>query len=246
MRMSPLLSGLLLILTSYSASAQEASLARVAEPVDGHINEHFDSSGSVDVGGGLIVGALLGQATEAFNPDQIWIATPPEKIVLCLQALSRDGRYNTRTRYSLIGDADGFEGTRLNPFTRLSKKLMQYADDDMAVIATAADDQNRCRSGEMRLFPRVQPDLTVGEADLLLQVNIAGRSAAWIVTEDGNRTDCMRVTADHPIGFEMTCRLEARIGHAPSQLRLALWVDDGLRAEPTSHVMIIPGYGAPT
>ncbi|TJZ88744.1 hypothetical protein FA743_19860 [Paracoccus gahaiensis] len=243
--MSPLLPGLLLILASYSASAQKASLARVAEPVDGHINEHFDSSGSADVGGGLIIGALLGQVAEAFPPDQIWIATPSERIVLCLQAVSRDGRYSTRTRYSLTSDADGMEGARLSPFTHLSEKLKQYADDDVAVIATAADDRNQCRSGEMRLFPRVQPDLTVGEADLLLQVNIAGRSAAWIVTEDGSRTDCMRVTADQAIGFEMTCRVKARIGTTPSTLHLALWVDDGLQAEPTSHLMVIPGYGSP-
>lgn len=244
MRLSAFLPALLLlVLASQAPLAQEAPLTRVAEPVDGRIGEHFDRSGSADVSGGMIVGAMLGEIAKAFPPDQIWIATPSEKITLCLQALSRDGLYSARSRYHLTGVTDGMEGTRLMPFTHLAGSLRGYADDEVAIIATAGDDQGQCRSGDARLFPRVQPGLTAGEADLLLQLNAAGRSAAWIVTEDGRRNDCTRVTDHLVIGFDMTCFLRVPVGTAAATLGLALWVDDGLQPEPTDYLLAIPGYG---
>ena len=75
MRLSSLLPGLLLILAAQASLAQEAAPTRVAEPVDGRIGESFDRSGSADVSGGMIVGALLGGIATAFPPDQVWIAT---------------------------------------------------------------------------------------------------------------------------------------------------------------------------
>lgn len=246
MRLSALLSGLLLLAPAPQAPlAQEAAPTRIAEPVDGRIGEHFDRSGSADVSGGMIVGALLGEITAAFPPEQIWIATPSERVTLCLQALSRDGLYSARSRYSLTGVTDGMEGTRLMPFTHLADSLRGYADDEVAIIATAGDDQGRCRSGDARLFPRVQPGLTAGEADLLLQLNAAGRSAAWIVTEDGRRKDCMPVTDRLVIGFDMTCSLRVPVGTAAATLGLALWIDDGLQPESTDYLLTIPGYGGP-
>lgn len=247
MRPSALLHCLpLLFMTSLAPSAQEMLPSRHAEPVDGRIGEHFDSSGRVNVSGGMIVGALLGRWSEgAFPPDEIWIATPSERIMLCLQALSRDGFYSARTRYQLTGLIDGKAGTRLMPFTRLSDSLREYGNDEVAIIATAADDQGQCRSGEARLFPRVLPNLAPGETDLLLQLNAAGRSAAWIETEDGRREDCVPVTDNLAIGFDMTCFLQVPVENAGSDLGFTLWVDDGLQAEPTHYLLKVPGYGEP-
>ncbi len=168
MRLSVPLTGLLILLAPQTSLAQQTPPARLAEPVDGRIGEYFDRSGSADVSGGMIVGALLGGMASTFPPDHIWIATPSERVTLCLQALSRDGFYSARTRYQLTGVTDGMAGTRLMPFTRLSDSLRGYDDDEVAIIATAADDQGQCRSGDARLFPRVQPDLGPGEAEMLL------------------------------------------------------------------------------
>lgn len=243
MRLSSLLPGLLLILAAQASLAQEAAPTRVAEPVDGRIGESFDRSGSADVSGGMIVGALLGGIATAFPPDQVWIATPARQVTLCLQALSRDGLYSARSRYRLRGAADGMGGTRLMPFTRLSDSLQRYADDEVAIVATAADDKGQCRSDDAQLLPRVQPDLTPGEADLLLQLNAAGRSAAWIVTQDGRRSDCVPVANNLTVGFDMTCPLRVPVGSAASMLGLTLWVDDGLQPEQTNYTLTIPGYG---
>lgn len=242
MRLSVPLTGLLILLAPQTSLAQQTPPARLAEPVDGRIGEYFDRSGSADVSGGMIVGALLGGMASTFPPDHIWIATPSERVTLCLQALSRDGFYSARTRYQLTGVTDGMAGTRLMPFTRLSDSLRGYDDDEVAIIATAADDQGQCRSGDARLFPRVQPDLGPGEAEMLLQLNAAGRSAAWIVTQDGERTDCQPVNDNLAIGFDMTCSLRVPVETAASTLDLVLWVDDGLQPEPTSYRLEIPGY----
>lgn len=246
MRMIAPLAALLLALTSPMAAAQDAAAPRQAEPIDGRIDEHFDRTGSANVSGGLVVGALLGgSAAGLFPPDQVWIATPSEPVVLCLQVLTRDGFYSARTRYRPTGATDGMEGTLLMPFTHVADDLRRYRDDAVAIIATAADDQGRCRSGEARLFPRVPPDLMPGETTLLLQVNAAGRSAAWVETEDGRREDCPMVEADLAIGFDRICQLQVPVGPVATRLGFTLWVDDGLRPEPALYLLAIPGHEGP-
>ena len=245
MRLSSLLIGLLLLLAAQASLAQQLPPARLAEPVDGRIGEYYDRSGSANVSGGMIVGALLGATAGAFPPDSIWIGTPRDPVTLCLQALSRDGFYSARSRYRLTGLVDGVQGTQLMPFTLLSDNLRGYDNDAIAIIATAADDQGQCWSGGARLFPRVQPDLTAGEAEMLLQLNAAGRSAAWIISEDGGRTDCQPVNDNLAIGFDMTCLLRVPVEPAATTLGLVLWVDDGLEARPTDYQLEVPGYGEP-
>lgn len=243
MRVSAFLSGLLLALAGQAAPAQD--IIRQAEPANDRIDEHFDRSGAgANVSGGVIVGAMLGAVSGGgFPADRILIATPPERVLLCLRALSRDGLFSARNPYRLTGLADGMEGTTLMPFTDgYADDLRRYADDEVAVIAMPADDQGRCRSGEPRLFPRVPPELALGETDLTLQVNTAGRGMAWVETGDGTRADCRPVEGGPAIGFDMTCRLRVPIGPGPAELGFVLWVDDGLQPQPSTHVLAIPGH----
>lgn len=232
-----------LFLLTHPAPAQELAAIRLAEPVD-HIDEHFDRSGpGANVSGGVIVGALLGgMVADGFPADEIRIATPEERVLLCMRALSRDGRYSARTRYRLTGLVDGRDGTLLRPFTAEAEGLRQYDDDEVAVIAMPADGEDQCRSGEPRLFPRVIAGLPLGETGLLLQVNTAGRGVAWIEPRDGTRADCRPVEGDLAIGFDMICELRVSVGLELAWLDFDLSIDDGLQVQQDRYTLAIPAH----
>lgn len=224
------------------SQAQEPALQREAVPVGGALEEYFDRSRGANVGGGIIVGAVLGGlAAGPFLADHVLIATPVGGQSLCLRAISRDGFYSARNRYELLSPADGKGGTLLNPFSNMAEDLRDYQAGDIALVGTLAQNDG-CLTGAKQLIPRL--GTIEGErAELLLQLNAGGRGAAWIEQAGQADIECQPVAADLLVGFDMTCRLGVTLGESHRIGAFDLVVDDGLQQSRTAYEVVLPGRG---
>ncbi|KGJ03621.1 hypothetical protein SAMN04487972_11933 [Paracoccus halophilus] len=222
------------------AAAQDAPVLREAVPANDPIEEYFDPSRAANVGGGVIVGAVLGGlAAGPFLADSVRIATPADGRPLCLRAISRDGFYSARNVYILRSPADGEGGTLLKPFSNLTEELRGYDAEDIALVAMPAQEQG-CLAGETSLIPRLG-QIEGDRAELLVQLNAGGRGAAWIEIAGQAEVACQPVAADLRVGFDMTCRLPVTLDDAHQTSAFELVVDDGLVENRTRYEIFLPG-----
>src|SRR5262249_112960 len=136
--------------------AQQVVEARPDPKAD--FNESFDPTAAVS--GGVIVGTRLGEPTGKLAVGNIQLEATGET-VLCVPALTRDGRFSSSNNYVFAGNpGQPASRLRLSPVTRqFGPKLSQYEAGDFAVAAFVAKDSECMSKGALHLPQLAVPGL---------------------------------------------------------------------------------------
>jgi len=187
---------ILALLFATTAGAEEPA---TAELVSDPFLESYQPE--VSVSGNVIVGVMTSAASAAIAADRIAVAAAGEAGgTVCLRAASRDGIYTSRNVYALPATAAG--DVRLPYRSRLADVVGGYADDEIALAATAGD----CDSGSADYYLLSSTD-DDAPSDVVIYLNSFGATDVFFAIGDGDVEPCDYISEGRRTTFDFICRL---------------------------------------
>ncbi|ADW16211.1 hypothetical protein Despr_0017 [Desulfobulbus propionicus DSM 2032] len=137
-----------------------------------------------------------------------------EDAMLCVNMVSRDGRYTASWQYALGKQPPG--PIAVNMPSKYQEQLAAYTPDALAVLAGIA--RKDCLSPEMRYVPASWGADTAD--DYVLYVNSSNTDTEIGIPGAKERIPCTRIAADNAIAYDTQCVLKRELLLEPKSIYL--------------------------
>jgi hypothetical protein len=170
----------------------------------------------VTVSGGIRAGFMQHSNLEHIDLNQLYIHLQrdigEQDAMLCVNMVSRDGRYTASWQYALGEQRAG--SIAVNMPSKYQAQVSSYAPD--ALVVLAAITKKDCISGEMQYVPA---GWGAGAAsDYVLYVNSGNTDTEIGIPGSPERIHCAKIEADSTIAYDAQCKLKKDIFTEPRSI----------------------------
>lgn len=170
----------------------------------------------VTVSGGIRAGFMRQSALEHIDLNELYIQLQhdvnEQDAMLCVNMVSRDGRYAASWQYPLGVQPAGSMLVDLP--SKYRAQISGYAPDALAVLAGVA--HKDCLAGEMRYVPA---SWGVGSAsEYVLYVNSGNTETEIGVPGAAGRIPCAKIAADSAIAYDTQCLVPKNLIAEPKSI----------------------------
>jgi hypothetical protein len=183
---------------------------------DGQFKESFLEK--VTVSGGIRAGFMHPSSLERVDLHQLYIhvqrPVEEEAAMLCVNMVSRDGRYTASWQYSLGPQQPG--AIQVEIPSKYQEQVSAYTPDALVVLAgiTAKD----CLSAEMRYIPASWGMANTSTS--VLYVNSGNTDTEIGIPGLTERIACTKISADSTIAYDTQCEVRNDLLKEPKSLYL--------------------------
>ena len=134
--------------------------------------------------------------------------------MLCVNMVSRDGRYSASWEYALGKQTAG--SIAVNLPSKYQAQVSSYSTDALVVLAAIA--KKDCASGEMKYVPTSWGEVT--KSDYILYVNSGNTDTIIGIPGESERIQCSKINADSTIAYDTRCIIAKGILDEPKSIFL--------------------------
>jgi hypothetical protein len=251
------LAGFLLFVSSGAAPAQELTLADPKDFYEAFVDSAAPSALQGDIRGGAarvvgatIVGLRFGGPAGSFDPKNIHVQIGSDAgvagKVLCMRALSRDGRYFARAQYQI--PSAGVAAPLLDFRTNFLSRLQAYGAGDLAILVSGRQSCNDAK--ELQNFA-IAHGVPPGATQLIVQIR-AGDSRVRAQLGQNNAAItpaiiCEKLQNGPTVAYTSECALPlpASVKSGTYQLSIGETGANGELSVKTSTLVLSPPGDAP-
>ena len=173
---------------------------------------------TVSVSGGIRAGFMYQSPLEHVDINELYVNLQhdieDQDAVLCVNMVSRDGRYSASWDYALGKQAAGSIAVTLP--SKYQTQVSSYSPDALVVLAAIA--KKECGSGEMKYVPTSWGAAT--KSDYILYVNSGNTDTIIGIPGQTERIQCAKITADSTIAYDTRCIIAKDILDEPKSIFL--------------------------
>jgi hypothetical protein len=205
-----LLSTVAMICLSSFAGAQEQRKIVLSEK---QFRESFLQK--VTVSGGIRAGFMFKSTLNKVDVHDFFIYLPydinEQEAMLCVNMVSRDGRYTASWEYALGRQPSG--AIAVNLPSKYQEQISGYSTDDLVVLAAITNKD--CLSGEMHYVPSSWGE--TDKSEYILYVNSGSEDTVVGIPGRTERVQCEKIKSDSTVAFDTKCTIgKDLIGEAKS------------------------------
>lgn len=170
----------------------------------------------VTVSGGIRAGFMHQSALEHIDLNALYIYLQhdvrEQDAMLCVNMVSRDGRYAASWQYALGEQPAG--SILVNMPSKYQTQIAGYAPDALVVLAAVT--QKDCLSSEIKYVPSSWGANAAN--DYVLYVNSGNTDTEIGVPGATGRIPCSKITADSTIAYDTQCLLKKDVVNEPKSV----------------------------
>ena len=205
-----LFSAAILLASIVSATAQEQRRIVLR---DSQFKESFLQK--VTVSGGIRAGFMFQSSMDHVDIHELYIHLPQDieeqDAMLCVNMVSRDGRYTASWEYALGQQSHG--SIAVNLPSKYQEQISGYSTD--ALVVLAAITKKDCASGERQYVPASWGEKH--ELDYILYVNSGNAETAIGIPGKKEKIQCSKIDSGSTVAYDTKCIMEKdMIGDAKS------------------------------
>lgn len=157
----------------------------------------------VTVSGGIRAGLMFPSAVERVDMNQLFIhlqqAVAEKEAMLCVNMVSRDGRYTASWEYALGPQSSG--ALAVNLPSKYKEQIGGYSPDSLVVLASVS--KKDCASADTLYVPASwgQPSTT----DYEIYVNSGNTDTVVGIPGHAERIKCAKIVADSTVAYDTKC-----------------------------------------
>lgn len=193
----------------------------------------------VPVSGTVRAGIFIGNPRDTIQNGTFFVKLPTiNTSKLCIDIVSRDGRYSAAIKYDIQNLLSGiYELPVLKKYKNSLNHVQQYKSGDIAVLASLKENCNSTTKG----FVPVRWDRPNFDDDLIILINSTNAfetSITWIDGRDTNhKSKCLKLKGAEYVAFDTLCKLTGK--QADDARALKLERNNFISKEPTISINII-------
>lgn len=160
----------------------------------------------VTVSGGIRAGFMLPSAVERVDMNQLFIhlqqAVDEKEAMLCVNMVSRDGRYTASWEYALGPQSPG--SLAVNLPSKYKEQIAGYSPDSLVVLASVT--KKDCASGDDIYVPASwgQPH----KSEYEIYVNSGNTDTVIGIPGHAERIKCAKIAAESTVAYDTKCVVE--------------------------------------
>ncbi|WP_028317128.1 hypothetical protein [Desulfobulbus elongatus] len=172
----------------------------------------------VTVSGGIRAGFMYGSPLERVDVHQLYIYLHRDlddpQAMLCVNMVSRDGRYTASWQYALGSQPAGIINVDLP--SKYREQVSSYTPDALAVLAAIATQD--CTAPDLKYIPASWGE--AHQADSILYVNSGNTDTVIGIPGHTGRIPCAKITADSTIAYDTQCVIGKEVLDEPKSIFL--------------------------
>lgn len=172
----------------------------------------------VTVSGGIRAGFMYQSSLGRVDIHELYIYLQrdieEQDAMLCVNMVSRDGRYSASWQYVLGKQAAGSIAVELP--TKYQEQISGYSPD--ALVVLAAITKKDCTSSEMKYIPTSWGRFD--QSDYILYVNSGSTDTVIGIPGATERIQCTKIIADSTIAYDTRCLVGKDILNEPKSIFL--------------------------
>jgi len=183
-------------------------------------DEQFKESflDTVTVSGGIRAGFMYQSPMDHVDIHELFVNLQhdieDQDAMLCVNMVSRDGRYSASWQYALGKQSAGSIAVSLP--SKYQEQVSSYSPDALVVLAGIA--KKDCASGEMKYVPTSWGE--VAKSDYILYVNSGNTDTIIGIPGQTARIQCSKIIADSTIAYDTRCIIAKDILEEPKSIFL--------------------------
>jgi hypothetical protein len=134
--------------------------------------------------------------------------------MLCVNMVSRDGRYTASWQYAIGSQPAGTINIDLP--SKYQEQMAGYPPDALVVLAAIA--KQNCAAPDLKYIPASWGE--TGQADAVLYVNSGNADTVIGIPGRAERIPCARITADSTIAYDTQCVIGKEVLDEPKSIFL--------------------------
>lgn len=160
----------------------------------------------VTVSGGIRAGFMFRSTLERVDINELYIHlqhdVEEKDAMLCVNMVSRDGRYTASWEYALGKQQSGSIGVALP--SKYQAQLASYSPDGLVVLAAIT--KKDCLAGDSIYVPASWGKMHA--SDYVLYVNSGNTETVVGIPGNAERIKCMKIDAESTIAYDTKCVVE--------------------------------------
>ncbi len=172
----------------------------------------------VTVSGGIRAGFMHQSPLEHVDINELYVHlqhdVEEQDAMLCVNMVSRDGRYSASWEYALGKQSAG--SIAVNMPSKYKDEISGYSTD--ALVVLAAITKKDCTSSEMKYVPTSWGE--ANKSDYVLYVNSGNIDTIIGIPGHAERIQCSRIIADSTIAYDTRCVVGKDILNEPKSIFL--------------------------
>ena len=173
---------------------------------------------TVTVSGGIRAGFMYQSLLDHVDIHELYVNLQhdieDQDAMLCVNMVSRDGRYSASWEYALGKKTAG--SIAVNLPSKYQAQVSSYLTD--ALVVLAAITKKDCASGEMKYVPTSWGEVT--KSDYILYVNSGNTDTIIGIPGESERIQCSKINADSTIAYDTRCIIAKGILDEPKSIFL--------------------------
>lgn len=170
----------------------------------------------VTVSGGIRAGFMYNSSLVHVDVHKLFIYLhrdlDDQDAMLCVNMVSRDGRYAASWQHNIGKQAAGAINIELP--SKYQEQIANYTPD--ALVVLAAITKNNCSSPEAKYIPASWGD--VKQSDFVLYVNSGNTDTVIGIPGQAERIPCTKIAAESTIAFDTKCIVSRDILMEPKSI----------------------------
>jgi len=170
----------------------------------------------VSVSGGIRAGFMYQSPLAHIDIHELYVHLQhdieEQDAMLCVNMVSRDGRYSASWEYALGKQPAGSIAVDLP--SKYQEKISGYSTDALVVLAAIA--KKDCTSSQMKYVPTSWGEMNT--SDYILYVNSGNTDTIIGIPGHAERIQCSKIVADSTIAYDTRCIVGKDILNEPKSL----------------------------
>ena len=170
----------------------------------------------VTVSGGIRAGFMYQSALDRIDMHELYVHlqhdVEEQEAMLCVNMVSRDGRYSAYWEHALGKQSAG--SIAINLPSKYQEQVSSYSPDALVVLAAIA--KKDCTSNEAKYVPTSWGEVT--NSDYILYVNSGNTDTIIGIPGQAERIHCTKITAESPIAYDTRCVIRRNILSEPKSI----------------------------
>ena len=170
----------------------------------------------VTVSGGIRAGFMYQSSLNRIDMHELYVHlqhdVEEQDAMLCVNMVSRDGRYSASWEYALGKQPAG--SIAVNLPSKYQEQVASYSPDALVVLAAIA--KKDCTSSNAKYVPASWGEVT--NSDYVLYVNSGNTDTIIGIPGHAERIQCSKITADSTIAYDTRCVIRKDILNEPKSI----------------------------
>lgn len=170
----------------------------------------------VTVSGGIRAGFMQQSLLSKVDLEQLYIHVLRDieepSAMLCVNMVSRDGRYAASWQYDLGKQTAGL--LQIEIPSKYQEKISSYTPDSLVILAAIS--QQDCATGNLKYLPASWGP--ANDRNYLLYINSGNTETSTGIPGMAERGTCTKISADSTIAYDTTCTVNKELLATPRSI----------------------------